>query len=81
MTENDLNIRIVKMEQRVESLIRELNEDKVACRATHEKLYNSLEDLKAESSKNKGFFGGVVFAVGAIFAVIVYTLGKPSWTH
>jgi hypothetical protein len=76
MTADDLNIRLIKIEQRMENLIRELNEDKLACRATHVKIYDSLEVLKSESSKNKGFFGGIVFAVSACFAVIVYALGK-----
>ncbi len=76
MTADDVNIRLVKVEQRLESLIRELNEDKLQCRDTHSKIYGCLEKLKSESSKNKGFFGGIVFAVSACFAVIVYALGK-----
>jgi hypothetical protein len=35
-----------------------------------------LDELKKDSANNKGFFGGVVFAVGAIFAVIAYVFGK-----
>ena len=78
MTADDLNIRLIKIEQRMESLIRELNEDKTACRGVQSKLFDSLEILKSESSKNRGFFGGIVFAVSACFAVIVYVVGKQT---
>jgi HPt (histidine-containing phosphotransfer) domain-containing protein len=76
MSDDDLNIRLVKVEQRLESLCRELTEDKAESKHQLERIVEALDDLKKESSKNRGFFGGIVFAVSACFAVIVYALGK-----
>jgi VIT1/CCC1 family predicted Fe2+/Mn2+ transporter len=72
----EIHTRLVKIEQRVEGLIRELNEDKRDCRDTHLKIQSSLEELKKDAANNKGFFGGIVFAVGACFAVVAYAFGK-----
>ncbi len=72
----DLNCRVAKVEQRLDGLCRELNEDRDEVRRRSDKVFLCLDDLKKDSANNKGFFGGVVFAVGAIFAVIVYLFNK-----
>lgn len=72
---DDINIRLVKVEQRLDGLCRELTEDKVESKHQYERICESLDVLKRESANNKGFFGGVVFAVGAIFAFIAYVMG------
>jgi uncharacterized coiled-coil protein SlyX len=72
----DLNCRVAKVEQRLDGLCRELNEDRDEVRRRSDKVFLCLDDLKRDSANNKGFFGGVVFAVGAIFAVIVYVFNK-----
>jgi len=73
---DDLNCRVAKVEQRLDGLCRELNEDQEEARRRSDKIFLCLDELKKDSANNKGFFGGVVFAVGAIFAVIVYVLNK-----
>jgi len=71
---DDLNIRLVKVEQRLDSLCRELTEDKLENKHQYERICESLDILKTQSASNKGFFGGVIFAVGAIFAFIAYIM-------
>lgn len=73
---DDLISRIAKIEQRLDGLSRELNEDHEENRRKSDKIFLCLDELKKESANNKGFFGGMVFAVGAIFAVIVYLFNK-----
>jgi hypothetical protein len=63
------------VEQRLDSLCRELTEDKLESKRQYERICKSLDVLKKESSNNKGFFGGVVFSVGAIFAFLAYIMG------
>ncbi len=75
---DDLNIRLVKVEQRLDGLCRELTEDKAESKHQYERICESLDVLKKESANNKGFFGGVVFAVGAIFAFLAYIMGVKS---
>ena len=73
---SDLNCRVAKVEQRLDGLCRELTEDKLENKHQYEQIVNALEVLKKDSANNKGFFGGMVFSVGAIFTVITYILGK-----
>jgi VIT1/CCC1 family predicted Fe2+/Mn2+ transporter len=73
---DDINIRLVKVEQRLDGLCRELNDEREETRRKSDRIFLALDELKKESANNKGFFGGVVFAVGAIFAVIAYVFGK-----
>lgn len=73
---DDLNCRVAKVEQRLDGLCRELNEDHEEARRNTEKIFNCLDELKKDSAKNLGFFGGIVFTVGAVFAVVVYLVGK-----
>lgn len=73
---DELNIRLVKVEQRLDSLCRELNEDKIDNKHQYERICESLDELKKESANNKGFFGGMVFSVSAIFSFVAYLIGK-----
>ena len=72
---DELNIRLVKVEQRLNGLCRELNEDKGESKQQYDRIYAALDELKKESAKNKGFFGGVVFAVAGLFAFLTYIMG------
>ncbi len=72
---DDINIRLVKVEQRIENLCRELNEDKTENKHQYERICESLEVLKKESANNKGFFGGLVFATTGVFAFVAYLVG------
>ena len=73
---DDLNCRVAKVEQRLDGLCRELNEDQEENRRKADKIFDCLDELKKESANNKGFFAGIVFAVGALFATLTYFLNK-----
>jgi len=72
---DDLNIRLVKVEQRLDSLCRELTEDKSESKRQYERICITLEALQKNADSQKGFFAGIVFAVGAIFTFIAYIMG------
>jgi len=76
MTDIDLNCRVAKVEQKIEGLTQELHKELEDSRRRSDRIFLALDELKKDSANNKGFFGGVVFAVGAIFAVIAYVFGK-----
>ena len=73
---DDTNIRLVKVEQRLDSLCRELNDEREETRRKSDRIFLALDELKKNADSNKGFFGGVVFSVSAIFAFIVYITSK-----
>jgi len=73
---DDLNCKVAKIEQRLDGLCRELNEDQDENRRKSDRIFLALDELKKDSANNKGFFGGIVFAVTAVFAVIVYVFNK-----
>ena len=72
----DLNCRVAKVEQKIEGLTQELHKELEDSRRRSDRIFLALDELKKDAANNKGFFGGVVFAVGAIFAVIAYVFGK-----
>ena len=74
----DLNCRVAKVEQRLDGLCRELNEDREETRRRSDRIFLVLDELQKNSNSNKGFFGGVVFSVSAIFAFIVYITTKGN---
>ena len=69
---DDILSRVAKMEQRLDGLCRELNEEREESRRRSDRIFDALEVLQKNANSNKGFFGGVVFSVSAIFAFIVY---------
>ena len=73
---DDIISRVAKMEQRLDGLCRELNEEREESRRRSDKIFDALEALQKNANSNKGFFGGVVFSVSAIFAFIVYVTSR-----
>lgn len=71
----DINCRLAKVEQRIDGLCRELNDDKEENRRQSDRIFDALDELKKDGEKHKGFFGGIVFTVGALFAAFVYFFG------
>lgn len=69
---SDLNCRVAKVEQRLDGLCRELTEEKAESKHQYERICESLDELQKNAHSNKGFFGGVVFSVSAIFAFLAY---------
>jgi len=72
----DLNCRVSKVEQQIESLLQDIHQEREESRRRSDRIFLVLDELKKDSANNKGFFGGIVFAVGAIFAVVAYVFGK-----
>ena len=72
----DLNCRVSKVEQQIESLLQDIHQEREESRRRSDRIFLALDELKKDSANNRGFFGGIVFAVGAIFAVGAYIFGK-----
>jgi hypothetical protein len=73
----DINCRVAKVEQRLDGLVRELNTNHDDNRRQTDRIMDAIDALKKDNDKNKGFFGGLTFAISGIFAFIVYvTSGK-----
>ena len=72
----DLNCRVSKVEQQIESLLHDIHQEREESRRRSDRIFLALDELKKDSANNRGFFGGIVFAVGAIFAVVAYVFGK-----
>ena len=72
----DLNCRVSKVEQQIENLLQDIHQEREESRRRSDRIFLALDELKKDSANNRGFFGGIVFAVGAIFAVVAYVFGK-----
>ena len=73
---DDIISRVAKMEQRLDGLCRELNEEREESRRRSDKIFDALEALQKNANSNKGFFGGVVFSVSAIFAFLAFIFSR-----
>ena len=72
----DLNCRVSKVEERLDGLCKEIYVDREDARRRSDRIFTALDGLQKTSHSNKGFFGGVVFSVSAIFAFIVYITSR-----
>jgi hypothetical protein len=68
----DLNCRVAKVEERLDGLAKEIHCDREDARRRSDRIFVALEELQKNAHSNKGFFGGVVFSVSAIFAFLAY---------
>jgi len=75
---DDILSRVAKVEQRLDGLCKELNNERVESRRRSDKIFDALDALQKTNNSNKGFFGGVVFSVSAIFAFIVYVTSRGN---
>jgi DNA repair ATPase RecN len=64
--------RLAKVEQRIENL-EEIFEDRGK---KLDAIIATLEEMKAEQSRYKGFIGGIVFTIGALFSFIAWWTSK-----
>jgi hypothetical protein len=64
--------RLAKVEQRIETLEDDFKRqnDKL------DDIINALEEIKNDQTRYKGFIGGIVFTVGALFSFIAWWSGK-----
>jgi DNA repair ATPase RecN len=64
--------RLAKVEQRIESL-EEIFEDRGK---KLDSIIAALEEMKNEQTRYKGFIGGIVFTIGALFSFIAWWTSK-----
>jgi hypothetical protein len=64
--------RLAKVEQRIENL-EEIFEDRGK---KLDAIITALDEMKAEQSRYKGFIGGIVFTIGALFSFIAWWTSK-----
>jgi hypothetical protein len=64
--------RLAKVEQRIDAL-EEVFEDRGR---KLDAIIAALDEMKAEQSRYKGFIGGIVFTVGALFSFLSWWSGK-----
>jgi len=64
--------RLAKIEQRVYSLSDDLKEqDDKLC-----EIHEVLEKMRSEQARYKGFIGGIIFTISAIFSCITWWTSK-----
>ena len=68
----DLECRIAKLEQRFDNLEASIMAEKDESRRKMDKVFDVLDELKKIQEKQKGFIGGVIFAVSGIFTVVTW---------
>jgi DNA repair ATPase RecN len=64
--------RLAKVEQRIENL-EEIFEDRGK---KLDAIIETLEEMKNEQTRYKGFIGGIVFTIGALFSFIAWWTSK-----
>jgi DNA repair ATPase RecN len=64
--------RLAKVEQRIENL-EEIFEDRGK---KLDAIISTLEEMKNEQTRYKGFIGGIVFTIGALFSFIAWWTSK-----
>ena len=69
---NELDNRITSLESRVDHMHCAMDELKEEHRRKMDRVQDSLDCIKDELGKNKGFFAGIVFTVSACFALVSY---------
>lgn len=74
----DIDCRVAKLEQRIESLIKELNEDKADNKESLERIEHNLNSVLEKIAKYQGFAGGIMFVVGGVYTVATYFLNNKS---
>ena len=68
----DLECRVAKLEQAVEGLRDMIREEKRETSECLRGINESLDDLKKNMEKQRGFVGGVIFTVSAVFSVVTW---------
>jgi DNA repair ATPase RecN len=68
----DEKCRLAKVEQRIENL-EEIFEDRGK---KLDAIIHALEEMKNEQTRYKGFIGGIVFTIGALFSFIAWWTNK-----
>ena len=73
---DDILSRVAKVEERLDGLCKEIYVEREDARRRSDRIFVALDELQRNAHSNKGFFGGVVFSVSAIFAFLAYIFSK-----
>ena len=73
---DDILSRVAKVEERLDGLCKDIYVEREDARRRSDRIFTALDELQKNAHSNKGFFGGVVFSVSAIFAFLAYIFSK-----
>ena len=66
------------MEERLDGLCKDIYVEREDARRRSDRIFTALDELQKNAHSNKGFFGGVVFSVSALFAFLAYVFSKET---
>ena len=66
------------MEERLDGLCKDIYVEREDARRRSDRIFTALDELQKNAHSNKGFFGGVVFSVSALFAFLAYVFSKDN---
>lgn len=75
---DDILSRVAKVEERLDGLCKEIYVEREDARRRSDRIFVALDELQRNANSNKGFFGGMVFSVSAIFAFLAYIFSKGT---
>ena len=75
---DDILSRVAKVEERLDGLCKDIYVEREDARRRSDRIFVALDELQRNANSNKGFFGGVVFSVSAIFAFLAYIFSKGT---
>ena len=75
---DDILSRVAKVEERLDGLCKDIYVEREDARRRSDRIFTALDELQKNANSNKGFFGGVVFSVSAIFAFLAYIFSKGT---
>ena len=73
---DDILSRVAKVEERLDGLCKDIYVEREDARRRSDRIFTALDELQKNAHSNKGFFGGVVFSVSAIFAFLAYVFSR-----
>ncbi len=68
----DDSCRLAKVEQQIETLEKDFND----LNEKLDKIIKAIEEMKTEQSRYKGFLGGIVFTIGALYSFLTWWTSK-----
>ena len=73
---DDILSRVAKVEERLDGLCKDIYVEREDARRRSDRIFTALDELQKNANSNKGFFGGVVFSVSAIFAFLAFIFSR-----
>lgn len=72
----DLECRVAKLEERVSNKIEEDDDYRTNVTVALKDISASIHDLKETNARQKGFMGGIIFAISAISTIVTVVINK-----